>query len=137
MASDKIQKAVDRFVEEIQQIVADEARETLMSILGGEQPTRRASAPKRGGTRASTPAAAPSRKKGKRVRRSAEDLVAVQEKIVAVLKKQPGVNSEELQDALGMSKQDVQRPLTLLREEGKVKTEGQKRAMRYYPKGRG
>ncbi len=138
MASDRIQQAVERFVEEIQRLVAEEARDTLIALLGGERPPRRASVAKPNGGRASSaPAAAPARKKGRRVRRSADDLEAIQEKIVAVLKRQPGVNSEELQEALGMSKQDVQRPLSLLRDEGKVKTEGQKRAMRYYPKGRG
>ncbi len=54
-----------------------------------------------------------------------------------MLKKQPGANSEQIQEASGLSKADIQRPLTLLREAGDVRTEGEKRAMRYYLAGRG
>src|SRR5690606_14184862 len=137
MASDKVQQAVERFVGELRAIIAEEARATLLAVLG--QPTARRASPAapRRAQEARHVTGPEKRTAGKRVRRSAEDLEAVQEKLLAVLKKQPGANSEQIQEASGLSKADIQRPLTLLREAGDVRTEGEKRAMRYYLAGRG
>lgn len=137
MASDKVQQAVERFVGELRAIIAEEARATLLAALG--QPTARRASPAapRRAQEARHVTGPAKRTAGKRVRRSAEDLEAVQEKLLAVLKKQPGANSEQIQEASGLSKADIQRPLTLLREAGDVRTEGEKRAMRYYLAGRG
>lgn len=66
------------------------------------------------------------------MRRSAEQLAEVQEKILGVLSKTPGLTSEEIQEALGLEKKDLQRPLTLLRGEKRVKTKGQRRGMKYF-----
>lgn len=141
MASDKINQLIEHFVEDLQRLLAEETRDALFAALSGGQPvtkTRsgRQTAPRGQGRKAAV--AAPARgKKGKRVRRSAEDLEAIQEKILGVLRKQPGPTSEQLQEALRLSKKEIQRPLALLRDNEQVRTEGEKRAMRYYVKGRG
>jgi len=67
------------------------------------------------------------------VRRNAEQLAEVQERILAVLTEQPGLTSEQLQEAVGLQKQELQRPLQILRDDHKIRTTGQKRAMRYFP----
>jgi len=66
------------------------------------------------------------------VRRTAEELAEVQEQVVGLLTKNPGLTSEEIQEALSLEKKDLQRPLTLLRDEKRVKTKGQRRGMKYF-----
>lgn len=66
------------------------------------------------------------------MRRTAEELAEVQEQVVGLLTKNPGLTSEEIQEALSLEKKDLQRPLTLLRDEKRVKTKGQRRGMKYF-----
>lgn len=130
----QIRQRIDNFVRDLQALLVDAAKESLMAALGGATPTaargaQRGSAGRgrRGGRRAAAAAAS-----GGRVRRSAEQLAEVQEKILGVLSKTPGLTSEEIQEALGLEKKDLQRPLTLLRGEKRVKTKGQRRGMKYF-----
>src|SRR5437867_12356536 len=51
--------------------------------------------------------------RGKRVRRTADDLQRTLDAIVALVSKKPGLRSEQIQAALGLSKKDVTRPITL------------------------
>lgn len=124
----QIRQRIDAFVRDLQALLVEAARESVVAALGG------ATAPSGRGTRR---AAAPRAKKagrpsGRRVRRSAEQLAQVQEKVIAVLTKKPGLTSEEIQENLGLEKKDLQRPLTLLRDERRIKTKGQKRGMKYF-----
>jgi predicted HTH transcriptional regulator len=127
-AEQRIQQTIDIFVQDLRALLAQAARERLISVLGGEKaPASRSSAQ----TSARTSQRPP--KSGRRVRRSAEQLGEVQERVLAVLAKSPGLTSEQLQEAVGMQKHELQRPLQLLRDEHKIRTTGQKRAMRYFP----
>lgn len=139
MPSDPIQKTIETFVSDVRRLLAEHARDTLLAALGDEQPTTRRRGPRRArsAARSAKPAGKPAKKSGKRGRRTAADLEAIQEKIVAQLKKQPGPTSEQLRTSLGMARTELQRPLAILREADQVRTEGEKRAMRYYVKGRG
>ncbi len=74
----------------------------------------------------------PERPAGRRVRRSAAQLAEVQSQIVKLLASTPKLTSEEIQEKLGLAKEDLQRPLQLLRDDGKVKSLGERRAMRYF-----
>lgn len=70
---------------------------------------------------------------GKRVRRTAEDLEKV-EAILDALRKSPGLTSEGIQEAAGMSKPEIQKPLEDQRNAKRVKTKGQRRGMQHYAK---
>ncbi len=69
---------------------------------------------------------------GRRIRRSAAQLAEVQSQIVKLLQSTPKLTSEEIQEKLGLTKEDIMRPLQLLRDEDKVKAIGERRAMRYF-----
>lgn len=125
----QIRQRIDNFVRDLQALLVDAAKESLMAALGGAAPVTRA-APR--GTAARATRGRKSAAPAGRVRRSAEQLADVQNKILGSLNKNPGMTSEEIQDALGLEKKDLQRPLTLLREEKRVKTKGQRRGMKYF-----
>lgn len=125
-AEQRIQETINIFVQDLRTLLGQATKERLLSVLGGEEsaPARAPRAPRAGQK-------AP--RSGRRVRRNAEQLAEVQEQVLAVLGKTPGLTSEQLQDAVGLEKQELQRPLQLLRDEHKIRTTGQKRAMRYFP----
>src|SRR5690606_17883950 len=121
---ERIRQRIEAFVRDLQDLLVEAARESVVAALGGavepaRRRTRRAAAPR--------PAKKGRKAGGRRVRRSAEQLADVQEKVIAVLSKKPGLTSEEIQETLGLEKRDLQRPLTLLRNERRIKTKGQKR----------
>lgn len=128
-AEQRIQETINIFVQDLRTLLGQATKERLLSVLGGEEsaPARAPRAPRapRAGQKAP--------RSGRRVRRNAEQLAEVQEQVLAVLGKTPGLTSEQLQDAVGLEKQELQRPLQLLRDEHKIRTTGQKRAMRYFP----
>lgn len=127
-AEQRIQQTIEIFVQDLRSLLSQAARERLISVLGGEKaPAARSSGQSSTRTTQRPP------KSGRRVRRSAEQLGEVQERVLTVLAKTPGLTSEQLQEAVGMEKHELQRPLQLLRDEHKIRTTGQKRAMRYFP----
>jgi hypothetical protein len=124
----QIRQRIDNFVRDLQALLVDAAKESLMAALGGAAPVTRGASRKA----AARPARGRKAAAGGRVRRSTEQLAEVQDKVLGALNKNPGMTSEEIQDALGLEKKDLQRPLTLLREEKRVKTKGQRRGMKYF-----
>ena len=135
----EIRQRIEVFVRDLQGLLVEAAKESLVAALGGggaAPRTRRggrqvaqASAPR--GRKSAAAGKAPRAGKG-RVRRSAEELAEVQDRVVGLLGKNPGLTSEEIQEALSLEKKDLQRPLTLLRDEKRVKTKGQRRGMKYF-----
>lgn len=95
----------------------------------------------RSGGASSAPAAprAPGkRRRGGRVRRSAEDIAHVSSRIVALLKTSPkGLRSEELRARLGLRKEDMPRPITESLASGVISKKGERRATRYFAGGGG
>ena len=70
--------------------------------------------------------------RGRRTRRSAEDLGAAADRILATLSKSTsGLRAEVLRARLGISRPDLGRPLKMLLASGRVKKTGQKRATVY------
>jgi hypothetical protein len=131
---DKLDIVVSKFVDELTAIIKEAAKEQVLAALASSGFA--APAPVRGGRGRKAAAAAPVPSSGRRGRRSAEQLAQIQERIVALLAKEPKLNSEEIQERLGLTKEDIFRPLQLLRESGGVKTVGEKRSMRYYVGGK-
>ena len=131
----RIQETINIFVQDLRTLLAQATKERLLSALGEAaavgDAAREGIAPAR--AQRSRAAAQKAPRSGRRVRRNAEQLAEVQERILAVLTEQPGLTSEQLQEAVGLQKQELQRPLQILRDDHKIRTTGQKRAMRYFP----
>jgi hypothetical protein len=78
------------------------------------------------------PVAALPKGRGRRTRRSAEDLGAAADRILATLAKSTGgLRAEVLRARVGMSRPDFGRPLKMLLASGRLKKTGQKRATVY------
>jgi predicted HTH transcriptional regulator len=115
--------AVSRFVADMEVLLQQAAKEAVLAALKVSQ----SSAPRRGKQKEE-----PAPPSGRRIRRSAAQLAEVQTQIVKLLQTTPKLTSEEIQEKLGLSKEDIQRPLQLLRDEDKVKAIGERRSMRYF-----
>ena len=130
----QIRSAVDEFVTQITELVRQQAVEAVREALGDGAPARaprRKKAAKRGrkaGKKAGR------RSTGKRVRRSAEDLEALGGSLLAYVRANPGQGIEDISKGLRADSKDLKRPVTLLLEADKLRTEGQKRGTKYFAK---
>lgn len=125
-AQEQLERAIESFVLDMQSLIRRAAEEQLQAILSRDGGT----SSKRGSTTASK--AVVQAEPAGRIRRSADQLAAVQEKIVKLLGAKPKLTSEEIQTELGLSKKDIQLPLQLLRDEKRINAKGERRAMRYF-----
>ena len=66
-------------------------------------------------------------------RRTAEDVERMGSTVLDFVAKNPGQRAEQIAESLGIDTKSMRRPMQVLIGEGKVKTKGQRRAMRYYP----
>ena len=135
-----LQARIDAFVTEISAIVRESAVEAVLGALGGGG----ASAPKRrkkkaGRRKATTKAkrAAPKKTKpARRVRRTAADLEKIGARFLAHVKSHPGKRLDQIAKTLRLDTAVLKRPVQLLMEAKKVRTEGQRRGTTYFA-GRG
>ena len=72
--------------------------------------------------------------KGKRIRRSPEDLAKLQASILAAVKAKPGQRLEELGRAMKTDTGVLKRPVAMLVASKKLKTQGKKRGTKYFVK---
>lgn len=143
-AEDRLENVVRGMVAQLKGILGDEVRaaidEALSSrgIAATSGAAAQVAAPKAAPRAAKAPAkavrAVAKAQPGKRVRRSAEEIEKVAMKIMDALQANPGMTSEEIQRATKMSKAEIQKPLEGLRDSKHVKTKGERRAMKYYPR---
>jgi hypothetical protein len=112
---------------------------SLEEILG-ESHGNAAAAPKpraaAAGRRPAAPPAPRARRGGGRLhRRSEEELGAIGDKIINLLKARPeGLRAEQIRVELGLEAKELPRPLKDLLAAKKVKAKGQKRATTYFAK---
>jgi len=134
---------VDRFVADLTQRVHEQALETVRAALGDTAaPKRRGPGRPRkaGASKVGRPRKAAARKVGrprkaaarKGGRRSAEDVAALGETLLAHIKANAGQRLEEIGRALRMATKELKRPISNLLEAGALRTEGQKRGTRYF-----
>jgi hypothetical protein len=127
MTSPVVQAALDALIAAIRA----ELREEFLSVLGSSKP---ASA-KRGGrgrAKATSKTKAEARLKG--AKRTPEELEVLTTKTLTAIKKTPGKRVEELSEALGVGTKELALPILKLFEQKSIKTTGQRRGTKYFPK---
>ena len=123
----QIQGRIATFVEEVNVLVRAAALEAVNVALGGQVPaTGSRRAPKaRKGTKATA-------KKGKRARRTADQVKTLAAKLEKAVKANAGQRLGDLATQLRIDTKDARRPMSMLLDADKVRTEGQRRGMRYF-----
>ena len=134
-----IQSIVARAANDIASVVRAGIQEEINHLIGaGAAPPaavkRGPGRPKKQAAEKAAPApkpvkaAKPSKKGG---RRSSEQVTADNDKLLAFIKAHPEMRSEAIQKAIGMNKPNVASGLQTLRDSGKIKMKGIKRAATY------
>jgi hypothetical protein len=128
MTSSAVQTALDTLIEAIRA----ELREEFLSALGSSSsaPTKRG---RRRQPKASSKAKA-TRARAKGAKRTPEELEALTAKTLAAITKTPGKRVEELSEVLGVGSKELALPILKLFEQKSIKTTGQRRGTKYFPK---
>jgi hypothetical protein len=133
-----ISQRVQAFVTEITELARQQALETLSSALvagGRGRPGR----PKNG--HVGQPARVTGRRGGGRDRggnrRSPEEIDRASQALLSEIQSNPGLRVEQIGRALGAATKDLTLPLKKLLSQKMVRSEGQRRATRYFPGGAG
>jgi hypothetical protein len=133
-----IQSRISSFLDELSTLVKRQALEAVHEALGGvagpalRGPGRPRKVTVRPGRR---PRAMAKRAvRGKRIRRSPEDLAKLQATILAAVRGKQGQRLEEIGRALKTETGVLKRPMALLLAAKKVKTTGAKRGTKYFSK---
>ena len=66
-------------------------------------------------------------------RRTGDEVVALAERLYEVVCAHPGALMITLADQMGMSSSELNRPATVLRQRGRVRSVGRRQGTRYYP----
>jgi hypothetical protein len=128
MTSSAVQTALDTLIEAIR---AD-LREEFLSALGSSSsaPTKRGR-----GRQAKASSKVKTRKtRTKGAKRTPEELEALTAKTLAAITKTPGQRVEELSETLGVGTKELALPVLKLFEQKSIKTTGQRRGTKYFPK---
>ncbi|HED66680.1 MAG TPA: hypothetical protein ENJ09_14130 [Planctomycetes bacterium] len=138
----EIQARVEAFVGDLTEMIRAAALEAVREALLGEAPAaprrkpgRPAGKKKAKVTKAKSSAAPKRARKGKRVRRTAAQVEALKDKILAHVKAHPGQRLGEIAKALGLVTKDARRPAFLLVEDKMLKTTGTRGGTRYFAGG--
>jgi hypothetical protein len=132
--SPKIQAILDNALNQVRTALLEEASEAVHQALGGGRalgagtgglplPARAKPGPK--------PKAA-SRPKG--AKRTPEELETLIRDFVAMVKKTPGQSVESIARSLGVTTKDLQLPVLKAYEAKLIKTTGQRRGTKYFPR---
>jgi hypothetical protein len=132
-------------VADLAEVFADRVLEALRSMSLDEVlgVSSRSATPSKGRT-AMTPsrgqangrmAAGAKESTGTRVRRSTEDMEAVADRIVSLLRgHKEGMRTEQIRAELGLKRKDIARPIALALQAKRITKKGQKRATTYFAK---
>lgn len=149
---DKMQALVEQFAEEMAVVLTEAVQEGVQNALGNvKAPAKRTSTKSRSKARAASktkkvgngvaskevrmrPSKTPTRRtKRKGKKRTPAQLKKDADRVLKAIKADPGLRAEHLRDKLGIPTSDLQIPLRMLFEEGKIEYTGQLRATCYYP----
>lgn len=124
---------VSKFTAQLEQLVRQEALASVQAALGGGG-AGGGNAPSRRGRPAGKSAPRAATRGG---RRSTQDMAGMSEKLLTHISANPGLRGEEISAALGTDAKTMRLPVLQLIEAGKIRTEGQRRGMKYFAGGRG
>ncbi len=130
----RLRARIEAFVDELTEIVREEALEQVASALGGAT-TRVRQAAKSSTARAPGKPGKPAKSGGRAPKRTPADLAALEAKIIRHIGKNPGGGAREIAEAFGLTTADVTLPLRRLVSGRKLRTKGQKRGTQYHPGG--
>jgi len=135
----EISRLADNFAQGVLAAIRSASLEEISSEARGRATSSSTRAPAAGRPSVAAAAAAsraPKAKRGGRLhRRSEEEIGAVGDKIVSLLKSHPeGLRAEQIRAELGLEAKELPRPLKDLLGAKKLKTKGQKRATTYFAK---
>jgi hypothetical protein len=128
----QIQSRISSFLGELSQLVKRQALEAVQEALG------EAASPRRGPGRPRKMTMRPGRKprmiakRGKRVRRSAEDLAKIGARVLAQVRSKAGQRLEEIGRALKTDTAVLKKPVADLLKAKKLRTTGAKRGTKYF-----
>ncbi|MBL8800520.1 MAG: hypothetical protein JNN27_00875 [Planctomycetes bacterium] len=128
----QLRARIDAFVSDLSTLVRRAALDAVASSLGWPAPAPAKRRPGRPPKAAAS--AAPAPRKGKRTKRTPEDVAKMGEVVVAYVAKHPGQPVEQIKKALGVEKKDLQLPIVRMVAAKKLKTTGQKRGTKYFVK---
>lgn len=134
----RINDLVSSFVNEITRLAREAASETLQRALAGTGGAAVA-APRVAGRRGraakarATAAVAASSRRAKGAKRAPGEIVETKNKVHSFIKANPGQRIEQINKQLGTKTSDLSLPLKKLLSEGAIRTEGARRATKYFP----
>lgn len=127
----KLQDRINAFVEDVSAIVREAALEAVRDALSTEAGAAASvGRPKAAAGRRRAPAKKTA--SGRRVRRSAEQLEELARKFLSYVQSNPGQRLEEIGVGLRIDTAELKRPVQLLLEADKLRTEGERRGTRYF-----
>jgi hypothetical protein len=130
-----IRTRIDSFLAELSQLVKQQALEAVHEALGdGAAPRRRRGPGRPRGSGRRGPGRPPRAAKGKRVRRSAEDLAKIGARVLTHVRSKKGQRLEEIGRALKTDTAILKKPVADLLKAKKLRTTGAKRGTRYFVK---
>ncbi len=130
-----IRARVDAFVDDLSVLIREAALESVNEALGAVSGAKRASRTARKAGASRKPG--PKKRRGKRVSRTAEQVAQLCEQMLLAVRKAPGRGLAEIAAEFGEEIKDVRRPMQFLIADGKIRTKGQRRGMKYFAAGGG
>ena len=128
----KLNELAVRFADEVVRAIRSSSLEELLAQAGGGGASRRGPGRPRGSAGAASEPTASGRASGRLPRRSAEEIAAELERVVALVKKSKvGLRAEEIRAALKMQPKEMPRILKEGLSAKVLKSKGQKRATTY------
>ena len=118
----KIERAVEQIVRE--HLAACEAA-AAVAVRAGFERASKASAK-------SSPRRSP---RAPSSRRSREEMAALEERLYEAIRRHPGETMALIAPAVGATARELHRPATTLRQQGRVRSVGQRQYTRYFPMG--
>ena len=130
----EIQSRIQSFLDELSQLVKAQALEAVHAALGqAAGPVRRGPGrPRKVSMRPGRKPRMMSRRGGKRIRRSPEDLAKLQASVMSAVRSRQGQRLEEIGRALKTDTGILKRPVAMLLAAKKLKTTGAKRGTKYF-----
>lgn len=135
----EIDSRIQRFVAELNELVRKQALDAVSSALGSEAPVRRgpgrppgSGAKQQAPSAGAAPKAAKGRSRRKGEKRTQSELAQLESSLESYVQNNPGQGIENIGKAIGFPTGELSRPMKKLVQRGAIRTEGAKRATKYY-----